>query len=936
MKRIVGTLLPFLIMFLHQPAAAQTLRLQEIDNGLLRISFDKTTRTFSLYENVADEWVTVFHNATTSLTLKAPEVVMLSLQGGELTGKVEKYIDAAGAGKMLNIHIGTPQAEWSLSFVLYDAKKIGTIQASVRNTSGRPWQTDELRLLELKDAGYLQLATDNVLLHVNGYQSWSGSEVTRLDSSHEHTSYWSTLFFEPEAFRSVLFGFITNRVSTNFFRLQPLTPGENALRFTTVSDVKTLDLRAGGELQCDRLAFSFDASPLNNLERYGDYLQAFAPQVNKPFTPAGKGRVAQPDKKEVPTGWCSWYYYYDRVTEDNVVQNLNFAAKHFKNSGMKYIQIDDGYQLGAGDWDTNSKFPHGHQWLVRQIHGKNLFAGLWVAPFAVAESSTVVREHPEWLLRDDQGSLKVFLTNKSWGGKIYGLDPGIPSVQSWLENLFYTITSYWGYDYVKIDFLHIGNEGGRYDKGVTSARAYQLGLDAIRRGVGSDKFILGCGAPIGSSVGYVDGMRIGNDVDAHWEGVTAAVNAASQRYFLHNTVWYDDPDCLVVRDPLTLDQARMWAAVVALSGQMNMMSDNLAALQPERIDLLKMTLPSYGKSGAPLDLFSSPKQEGLTLVALDGKSSLKLPDQWKFSAGDSASWNEVNYDDGSWNEIRIPGQWEKQGYRELDGVAWYRVTFSLPAGWSRGPVKFYFGAIDDCDQTFLNGTLIGETGSFPPEFKSGWTSFRVYELPEHVINWEGENILAARVYDGGGAGGVTGISQLNLPAVWNLVVDKNFDKWNVVGIFNWSHTSSSISVTPVQLGLQPKKSYVACELWHGEYLGEMNNGMKIQLAPTSSKILSVHEKLKHPFVLSTSRHVTQGAVDLFGEQWEDFKRILSVVSDNLIDGSYSVMVYVPEDYAFQKVIAPVGYDIDHVGTSIVKITFHIWGKSKIAWKAIFQ
>ncbi len=925
-----------LVLAMHQPMRAQLSRFQETDNGLLKISFDKSTRTFSLYEDVSNQWVTVFHGASAGIILKGPDAVAISLQGGEVTGKIEKYTDAVGTGKVLNIHIVAPPAEWFLSFVLYDAKKIGTLQARIKNTSGRSWQMEELRLMDLKDAGYLQFATNKVLLHMNGFQSWSDCAVTLLDSSHARKSYWSAVFSEPEAFRSILFGFMTNAVSTNSFTTSPLEPRENAVRFAAVSDVRPLELPAGAEVRSDRLMFSFDTSPLVNLQHYGEYLQLFAPQINKPFTPAGKEGLALLDKREVPTGWCSWYYYYDRITEDSILQNLNFAAKHLKSAGMKYIQIDDGYQIAAGDWDTNKKFRRGHRWLVQQIHDRKFFAGLWVAPFAVAESSTVAKEHPEWLLRDERDSLKLFFTNASWGGKIYGLDPSISSVQSWLENLFYLITSYWGYDYVKIDFLHFAGEGGKYSKRVTSTQAYQMGLDAIRRGVGSDKFILGCGAPIGSSIGYVDGMRIGTDISAEWDGVTQGVNAAAQRFFLHNTVWYDDPDCLVVRDPLSFDQARMWASVVALSGQMNMLSDKLTDLPADRVDLLKMTLPSYGKSATPVDLFSSPQQEGLTLLSSDGQSSMQLPGEWKFSAGDSEAWKEENFDDERWNVLHVPGQWEKEGYPEVDGTAWYRVSFTPPGGWTRGPVKFYFGKIDDCDETFLNGKLIGSRGSFPPAYKSAWTAFRVYEMPEDLVHWDAENVLAVRVYDGGGAGGITGVSQLKLPAVWNLAVDKNFDKWNVVGVFNWTNDSSSVSIVPAQLGLQPAKSYVAYELWHDEFLGDVGKELRVGLRPASSKVFSIHEKMKHPFVLSTSRHVTQGAVDLVSEKWDDWKRTLSIVSENLVDGNYSVVVYLPAGYTCESVAAPFRHDIDRLGESAVRITLHVAGRSKAAWRAVFQ
>ena len=49
-----------------------------------------------------------------------------------------------------------------------------------------------------------------------------------------------------------------------------------------------------------------------------------------------------------PTGWCSWYCFGPRVTAQQVLDNLDEIAKNIP--GLKYVQIDDGYQPAMGDW----------------------------------------------------------------------------------------------------------------------------------------------------------------------------------------------------------------------------------------------------------------------------------------------------------------------------------------------------------------------------------------------------------------------------------------------------------------------------------------------------------------------------------------------------------------------------------------------------------
>lgn len=915
--------------------SAQFLSRTELNNGYLKLTLNQFSKTWNLEERVGSEWVSVIVNATSVLTFKDRDSLTLSLENAEIKTQESTEQDVIGKGKKLFVRISNAQAQWSLSFLLYDNTKKFRCSASIKNLSGESWNTKEFRLLDCSN-GALSFATTNVLMHVNGYQSWSNSEIVALDSTLRYTSYWSTLFYEPEAYRSMLVGFVTNTQATNSIRTDVLNMEYASVPMQTVSDVKTVTVRPKVELQSDELLLSLQSSPFDNLQEYGQYLQAFAPLVYKPFTPKGKEPITRTDRSGVPTGWCSWYYYYQNISEDSIIQNLNVLADSLKESGAKYIQIDDGFQIAAGDWNTNAKFPHGHQWLVQQIHAKGLLAGLWVAPFAVAESSAVYREHKNWLLRDENDAPKEFFANDWWGGRIFALDPTIPEVQQWLEVLFATITKVWGYDYVKIDFLYFAGEGGKYRQPVSSAQAYQMGLRAIRKGVGSDKFILGCGAPIGSSIGYVDGMRIGSDIYAAWGGILPGVNAIAQRFFYHNNVWYNDPDCLVVREPLTMEQARVWATAIALSGQMNMMSDKLPDLSSERIELLKMTLPSYDVAAQMIDVFSQPKELGLTLQSADKQSTLKLPSTWKFIVGDSMAYKEQDWNDGEWKDIPVPARWENVGFPDVDSIVWYRVKFTLPKSWQRGPVTFSFAKIDDCDETYLNGTLIGKTGTFPPNYSTEWTTFREYVLPESLINWQGENVLAVRVYDGGGPGGIYSTKQFNLPSIWHLPIEKPFERYSVVGLFNWQNSDQKFSLTPQHVGLSQKKRYVVLERWSNVYLGEFEKNFSLTLPPTSSRILSIHEMKNQPMVLSTSRHIIPGAIDLANSEWNQKTKTLTVTCENLTKGPYTVILYVPEHLKFKQVITSLPNEVTQPDQWTVSVYFHNVTLEKMQWKAVFE
>jgi alpha-galactosidase len=166
---------------------------------------------------------------------------------------------------------------------------------------------------------------------------------------------------------------------------------------------------------------------------------------------------------------------------------------------------------------------------------------------------------------------------------------------------------------------------------MTRAQAYRRGLEAIREALG-ERFILGCGNPMGASIGLIDGARISPDVAPFWHppGVArdavpdqmsapAAFNAIRNsitRWWMHGRLWQNDPDCLLARDSETVlspEEVQTLATVIALSGGMVLDSDNLSRLSDERWEWLSVLVPPYGKAARPIDLFASETPRVLEL-----------------------------------------------------------------------------------------------------------------------------------------------------------------------------------------------------------------------------------------------------------------------------------------------------------------------------------
>lgn len=136
----------------------------------------------------------------------------------------------------------------------------------------------------------------------------------------------------------------------------------------------------------------------------------------------------------------------------------------------------------------------------------------------------------------------------------------------------------------------------------------------------------------------------------------------------------------------------------------------------------------------------------------------------KFITGDQPAWKDKAFDDSSWKTIKVGSVWQEQGYADYHGFAWYRIHVTIPsslknnASWGDS-LRVYLAHVNDADETFLNGKLIGKTGALPADkggYQSKWPAIRNYHVAasDAAIKWDRENILAIKVYDGGGSGGI--------------------------------------------------------------------------------------------------------------------------------------------------------------------------------------
>lgn len=355
---------------------------------------------------------------------------------------------------------------------------------------------------------------------------------------------------------------------------------------------------------------------------------------------------ARPLQNHPPlTGWCSWYHYYENISLKTL--NANFK----KMFGLKttitqdLAIVDDGYITAWGDWDSlkPKEFPEssgGMKALADNIRMNKMIPGLWMAPFACDKHSKLAKEHPDWIIRNDEGRI----ANSSNCGKFfYGLDATNPAVREYAFKCIRRAVEEWGYRCLKLDFLYASclDGNGKYDLSMTRAETMFLALQTLRAAAGPDVFLIGCGCPLGPAIGYVDGMRISADTGPTWypdfplpwwdhatlPSLRAMVRNSVTRASLGHRWWHNDPDCLLLGETTSLSDNEVISAasIVAMTGGMLLLSDDLALLTSDRIRVATRIFPVTGVTAVVLDLHNANSSGIPSLLRLWCTDSLETP-----------------------------------------------------------------------------------------------------------------------------------------------------------------------------------------------------------------------------------------------------------------------------------------------------------------------
>jgi hypothetical protein len=590
--------------------AAQNAQTFTLDNGLVSVRFDAAEGSFDA---------------------RAAGVPLVTKGRLGLLDAKASLVDVAsplGQGRAIQLARNSSTDR----IILYPQLPFVILQQSIRNSHAAPTTTQTITQLHLP----VPLPSkDARILGCDG--------LTPADRSR--ASYAFLAAADPDTRRGVVAGWLTDHRASGIVLAKPL-PADDQLYIEGRADYGRLLLKPNQSTDGELFAIGRFDDALVGLEAYADAV----------------AKVHQIKLRPIPSGYCTWYSrpHGGAADEKSLKELATFAREKLAPFGFNLVQIDDKWQLSNRDYTTHKPtgpYPSGMKATADTLHSMGMTPGLWFIPFGWDPKSPTFADKQDYFVHRNDGSLYEV----KWAGTC--LDMTHPGARDLLAQTVSRVTHDWGYKYLKLDGLWTGmatqilypNPAVRddhlgdavfHDPAKTNIQAYRDGLKLVRDAAGDDVFITGCNVAqnmrtLAASFGLVDALRVGRDIGANWEKILPSMTMGTRLYFFHGRVWHNDPDCLMLRKPLTVEQARAWASWIAVSGQLNLVSEWLPGLPPERLEIIKRSMPNTNLCGRPLDLFERND-----------------PRIWKLSAGTGENRRDVvglfNWDDKEPADFEIP------------------------------------------------------------------------------------------------------------------------------------------------------------------------------------------------------------------------------------------------------------------------------------------
>ena len=221
----------------------------------------------------------------------------------------------------------------------------------------------------------------------------------------------------------------------------------------------------------------------------------------------------------------------------------------------------------------------------------------------------------------------------------------------------------------------------------------------------------------------------------------------------------------------------------------------------------------------------------------------------------------------------------------------------------------------------------------------------LYELPEDRVRMltrlmPVENIFPGQIpaADPDSAAEGSAAPWTSVPKdVWVLHISRPFEKWHVAGLFNWDDArEKAVTISSKQAGLDPNKDYLLYDYWNDRFIGRLHGERAFTLPKQSCLLLGIRDDMGRPQILSTNRHITQGAGDLLNVEWNARSHRLSGSSEVVGADDYVLTLHIPAGFEVESVTANIGQIAHSRSGEVEKVTIRTSENARADWSVRFN
>lgn len=172
--------------------------------------------------------------------------------------------------------------------------------------------------------------------------------------------------------------------------------------------------------------------------------------------------------------------------------------------------------------------------------------------------------------------------------------------------------------------------------------------------------------------------------------------------------------------------------------------------------------------------------------------------------------------------------------------------------------------------------------------------------------------------------------------VLGLAVCREFGSWNIAGVMNLKDEPISLSLSlSADLHIDTAENrFAVYDYWKKEFVGIVGDRLNITVGSMDTAVLRITPLDDHPVLISTSRHITQGGIDLSALGWDEKKNILSGTSLCVVGDTYTITCHIPEGFALSGVDC-IGKVSHRIEGALAVIDIHPSKSGSVEWVLCF-